>query len=77
MGASEMDGLKCELIILGISYQRSVGRAGGQNHHHLCGKKGGTAEACTEPITTSGPSVRLGEECHCTVRTQTQNPSLH
>ena len=27
VGASEMDGLKCELIILGISYQRSGGRA--------------------------------------------------
>ena len=56
---SETDGLKCELIILGISYppietgwtwegRRTIITFEGKVHQALC----------TEPITTSGPSIR-------------------
>ena len=71
MGVSEMDGLKCELIILGISYQRS-----GRTIITFAGRRvrWRGRVVCTEPITTSQQVVRPSDWArNATVRTQTQN----
>ena len=72
MGVSEMDGLKCELIILGISYQRSGGRAS-RTIITFAGRRvrrGGVYRAHHNKW-----SVRPSDWArNATVRTQTQNP---